>query len=83
MLKFILIISTTQIICFFIFLQHDFLFYRLDYKYNLLKMIDESLYDYLQLCIIQHFKATKKTTEEIHHTLDNLGFRVGYSLIEK
>jgi len=46
-------------------------------------MFDESLYDYLQIGIIQHFKSSSKTTEEIHQSLDSLGYRVGYSLIEK
>ena len=46
-------------------------------------MIDDSLNDYLKICIMQYYKSTKDSREEIQHSLDNLGFRVGYSLIER
>jgi len=46
-------------------------------------MIDESLYEYLQICIIQYLKANKSTHEEVISSLDSLGYRVGYNLCER
>ena len=45
--------------------------------------MDDSLNDYLQICIMDYLKRSKEGQEEILHSLDNLGFRVGYSLIER
>ena len=47
------------------------------------KMIDDSLYEYLQLSILQYYKTMNKSPEEIQQSLDYLGYRVGYNLIEK
>lgn len=46
-------------------------------------MIDDSLYEYLQLSILQYYKTMNKSPEEIQQSLDYLGYRVGYNLIEK
>ena len=40
--------------------------------------------DYLQIAIIQYMKSSRGLTPaEIQKSLETLGFRVGYSLIEK
>lgn len=46
-------------------------------------MVDESLNDYLQIGIIRYFSEKCKSQDEVQKALDSLGFRVGYSLIEK
>lgn len=46
-------------------------------------MIDDSLYEYLQISIVQYYKNSSKSTEEIQQSLDSLGFRVGYNLVER
>ena len=46
-------------------------------------MVDDSLIDYLQIGIIQYFNQKGISQDEIQKSLESLGFRVGYSLIEK
>ena len=46
-------------------------------------MIDDSLFEYLQISIVQYFKNSSKTLEDTQQSLDSLGFRVGYNLIER
>jgi len=46
-------------------------------------MIEDSLYEYLQISIVQSYKTMNKSTEETQQSLDFLGFRVGYNLIER
>ena len=45
-------------------------------------MADE-MYDYLHMTIVQHYCKKNLSKNELIETLENLGFRVGYSLIEK
>ena len=46
-------------------------------------MIEDSLYEYLQISIVQYYKTLNKSSEETQESLDFLGFRVGYNLIER
>ena len=47
-------------------------------------MIDDSAYEYLSISIIQYFtNDLKKSSEDAQHSLDYLGYRVGYNLIER
>jgi hypothetical protein len=46
-------------------------------------MIEDCLFEYLQIGIMEYLKKTKNNNEQIQQALDSLGFRVGYSLIEK
>jgi hypothetical protein len=46
-------------------------------------MIDEGINEYLQIELVHHFIANSKDAEESQRTLDSLGFKVGYCLIER
>jgi hypothetical protein len=47
-------------------------------------MIDDSAYEYLSISIIQYFSNNlKNNSENALHSLDYLGYRVGYNLIER
>jgi hypothetical protein len=46
-------------------------------------MSDDSLTDYLQISIIQYLNQKNKSSDDIAKSLDNLGFKVGYNLIER
>ena len=46
-------------------------------------MSDDSLTDYLQISIIQYLNQKNKSPDEINKSLDSLGFKVGYNLIER
>lgn len=44
---------------------------------------DESLFEYLQITVIQFYNDKCKDSEQVYKCLDSLGFKVGYSLIER
>ncbi len=43
----------------------------------------DNLFDYLHMLIVQYFVETKKSKDDLLDSLENLGYRVGYGLIEK
>ena len=45
--------------------------------------MEDGLYEYFHICVMQYYKSSKKSQEEVHKSLDSLGFRVGYNLIER
>ena len=72
--------SAFDIVFYLFFFFKNKLFESIDRKVN---MVDESLNDYLQIGIIQYLNVNCKSQEEINKSLNDIGFRVGYSLIEK
>lgn len=46
-------------------------------------MTDDGLYEYLQISINQYLVQNKSNQEEVLKSLDSLGYRVGYQLIER
>lgn len=46
-------------------------------------MIDDNLFEFLHMTIINHLATIKKSKEELKETIEEIGYRVGYGLIEK
>lgn len=46
-------------------------------------MSDEGLYEYLQISIQHYLSQNKAKQDDVLQSMDMLGFRVGYQLIER
>lgn len=46
-------------------------------------LVDDGLYEYLQIAIQNYLSKNRNSDEDVQKTMESLGFKVGYQLIER